>query len=118
MSKKEKLRPYMRQFYRGNGFRFALAMVQTVLLTGATGFLGAHILRALLENTFRVKELSFHTDVDFQREEPVIYAHAVTVIRLGALLAIAAAAAWELLAAMIRNQSTEGRYRNGKASDQ
>ena len=78
----------------------------------------AGALRALLENTFRVKELSFHTDVDFQREEPVIYAHAVTVIRLGALLAIAAAAAWELLAAMIRNQSTEGRYRNGKASDQ
>lgn len=35
MSKKEKLRPYMRQFYRGNGWRFTLAMVQTLLLTGA-----------------------------------------------------------------------------------
>ena len=35
MSKREKLRPYMRQFYRGNGWRFTLAMVQTLLLTGA-----------------------------------------------------------------------------------
>ena len=35
MSKKEKHRPYMRQFYRGNGWRFTLAMVQTLLLTGA-----------------------------------------------------------------------------------
>ena len=35
MSEKEKLRPYMRQFYRGNGWRFTLAMVQTLLLTGA-----------------------------------------------------------------------------------
>ena len=35
MSRKEKLRPYMQQFYRGNGWRFALAMVQTLLLTGA-----------------------------------------------------------------------------------
>ena len=35
MGKKERLRPYMRQFYRGNGWRFTLAMVQTLLLTGA-----------------------------------------------------------------------------------
>lgn len=35
MSRKEKLRPYMRQFYRGNGWRFTLAIVQTLLLTGA-----------------------------------------------------------------------------------
>lgn len=35
MKRNKVLRPYMRQFYRGNGFRFVLAMVQTVLLTGA-----------------------------------------------------------------------------------
>ena len=35
MGKKENLRPYMRQFYRGNGWRITLAMVQTLLLTGA-----------------------------------------------------------------------------------
>ena len=35
MSRKEKLRPYVRQFYRGNGWRFVLAVAQTVLLTAA-----------------------------------------------------------------------------------
>lgn len=35
MKSNQLIRPYMRQFYRGNGFRFTLAMVQTVLLTGA-----------------------------------------------------------------------------------
>ena len=29
------IRPFTRQFYRGNGVRFALAMVQTVFLTRA-----------------------------------------------------------------------------------
>lgn len=35
MKRNRLIQPFMRQFYRGNGFRFALAMVQTVLLTGA-----------------------------------------------------------------------------------
>lgn len=35
MNRNQMLRPYMRQFYRGNGLLFVLAMVQTVLLTGA-----------------------------------------------------------------------------------
>lgn len=35
MSRKEKLRPYVRQFYRGNGWRFVLAVAQTVPLTAA-----------------------------------------------------------------------------------
>ena len=35
MSRKEKLRPYVRQFYRRNGWRFVLAVAQTVLLTAA-----------------------------------------------------------------------------------
>ncbi|MDY3869633.1 MAG: ABC transporter ATP-binding protein [Clostridiaceae bacterium] len=35
MRRKEKLRPYVRQFYRRNGWRFVLAVAQTVLLTAA-----------------------------------------------------------------------------------
>lgn len=35
MKKRTNLRPYTRQFYRGNGWCFALALVQTVLLTGS-----------------------------------------------------------------------------------
>ena len=36
MSKKELIRPYMRQFYKGNGYRFALAMVVTIVMTAST----------------------------------------------------------------------------------
>lgn len=35
MKKKAKLRPFLHQFFRGNGWRFLLAMVQTLLLTAA-----------------------------------------------------------------------------------
>ena len=35
MKRNKLIAPYMRQFYRGNGLLFVLAMVQTVLLTGA-----------------------------------------------------------------------------------
>ena len=50
MSEKEKLRPYMRQFYRGNGWRFTLAMVQTLLLTGANLLMrGVSILNSRLD---------------------------------------------------------------------
>ena len=35
MDKKQVLKPYMRQFYRGNGWRFALAMAVTLVLTAA-----------------------------------------------------------------------------------
>ena len=33
--KKINIRPYTRQFYRGNGWRFALAMVDTLVTTTA-----------------------------------------------------------------------------------
>ena len=36
MNKKQLLKPYMRQFYRGNGWRFALAMAATLVLTAST----------------------------------------------------------------------------------
>ena len=36
MNNKELLKPYMRQFYRGNGWRFALAMAVTLFMTAAT----------------------------------------------------------------------------------
>lgn len=36
MSKKELIRPYMRQFYKGNGYRFALAMLVTIVMTAST----------------------------------------------------------------------------------
>ena len=36
MSKKRLLKPYMRQFYKGNGWRFALALAVTLVLTAAT----------------------------------------------------------------------------------
>lgn len=36
MDNKQLLKPYMRQFYRGNGWRFALAMVVTLVLTAST----------------------------------------------------------------------------------
>ena len=36
MNKKELLKPYMRQFYKGNGWRFALALAVTLVLTAAT----------------------------------------------------------------------------------
>ncbi len=36
MKKNKKLKPYMRQFYRGNGWRFVLAMLETLVLTAAT----------------------------------------------------------------------------------
>ena len=36
MNKKQLLKPYMRQFYRGNGWRFALAMAVTLVLTAST----------------------------------------------------------------------------------
>lgn len=36
MNKKTLIKPYMRQFYRGNGWRFALAMLVTLFLTAST----------------------------------------------------------------------------------
>ena len=33
MNKKTLLKPYMRQFYKGNGLRFAMAMVVTLVMT-------------------------------------------------------------------------------------
>ena len=36
MNKKTLLKPYMRQFYRGNGWRFALAMLVTLTMTAST----------------------------------------------------------------------------------
>ncbi len=36
MNNKQLLKPYMRQFYRGNGWRFALALAVTLVLTAAT----------------------------------------------------------------------------------
>ena len=36
MDKKQLLKPYMRQFYKGNGWRFALALAVTLVLTAAT----------------------------------------------------------------------------------
>ena len=33
--KKPDIRPFIRQFYRGNGGYFVLAMIQTVLMTAA-----------------------------------------------------------------------------------
>ena len=36
MNKKPLLKPYMRQFYKGNGWRFALALSVTLFLTAAT----------------------------------------------------------------------------------
>ena len=33
---KKLLKPYMRQFYKGNGWRFALALVVTLVLTAST----------------------------------------------------------------------------------
>ena len=36
MDKKQLLKPYMRQFYKGNGWRFALALTVTLVMTAAT----------------------------------------------------------------------------------
>ena len=36
MGKKQLLKPYMRQFYKGNGWRFALALTVTLVMTAAT----------------------------------------------------------------------------------
>ena len=36
MDEKQLLKPYMRQFYKGNGWRFALALAVTLVLTAAT----------------------------------------------------------------------------------
>ena len=36
MEKKQLLKPYMRQFYKGNGWRFALALTVTLVMTAAT----------------------------------------------------------------------------------
>ena len=36
MDKKTLTKPYMRQFYKGNGWRFALALVVTLVLTAST----------------------------------------------------------------------------------
>ena len=36
MNKKQLLKPYMRQFYKGNGWRFALALAVTLVLTAST----------------------------------------------------------------------------------
>ena len=36
MNKKQLLKPYMRQFYKGNGWRFALALTVTLVMTAAT----------------------------------------------------------------------------------
>ena len=36
MDKKTLIKPYMQQFYKGNGWRFALALVVTLVFTGAT----------------------------------------------------------------------------------
>ena len=36
MGKKQLLKPYMRQFYKGNGWRFALALAVTLVMTAAT----------------------------------------------------------------------------------
>ena len=36
MDKKQLLKPYMRQFYKGNGWRFALALAVTLVLTAST----------------------------------------------------------------------------------
>ncbi len=36
MNNKQTLHPYMKQFYRGNGWRFAIAILQTVVMTGAS----------------------------------------------------------------------------------
>ena len=35
MDKKQLIKPYMRQFYKGNGWRFALAMAVTLVLTAS-----------------------------------------------------------------------------------
>ena len=35
MNKKELIKPYMRQFYKGNGWRFALAMLVTLFMTAS-----------------------------------------------------------------------------------
>ena len=50
MSRKEKLRPYVRQFYRGNGWRFVLAVTQTVLLT-ATNLMISWLIQQIIDLT-------------------------------------------------------------------
>ena len=35
MDKKTLLKPYMRQFYKGNGWRFAMAMAVTLVMTAS-----------------------------------------------------------------------------------
>ena len=36
MNKKELIKPYVRQFYKGNGYRFALGLVVTLVMTAST----------------------------------------------------------------------------------
>ena len=42
------IRPYTRQFYRGNGWRIGLALVQTALLT-ATNLMVAWLIQQILD---------------------------------------------------------------------
>ena len=48
MNKKELLKPYMRQFYRGNGWRFALALLVTLFLT-ASALMVSWLLQVIID---------------------------------------------------------------------
>ncbi|MGN0998001.1 MAG: ABC transporter ATP-binding protein [Faecousia sp.] len=50
MSNRKKIRPYIRQFYRGNGWRFALAALETVVMT-ASALMISWLIQVIIDMT-------------------------------------------------------------------
>ncbi len=76
MKKNEKLRPYMQQFYKGNGWRFVLAMVQTVLLTAANIMISWLIQQII--------DLTTGADIGFSFSEIIMLTAAGLALEVGA----------------------------------
>ncbi len=64
MDSKHLINPYMRQFYRGNGWRFALAMVVTLVQT-ASAMMASWLLQAIID-------LATGTDIGFSFSQVVL----------------------------------------------